>query len=110
MSKSKSSSKAKPSMFSVSGRLFLTRDAALAYCKANRIPAWRMEPCPFIIDTAKVALAEDWRLSVFFEGSLVVLICSNADRSHAFKVRFTDLVELSSAVKVRSRKLSSVPA
>ena len=101
-------------MFSVEGRLFASRAAALAYCKAQRISAFKIGLCPApkCLDALKLSVRESWTLRVLFDAvdaagsSDPVLIFEHASEAHAFTVRMSDLVDLVSAVKARVRELS----
>lgn len=96
-------------MFTVEGRLFSSRAHALAYCKAERIPIYKIGICPppkVEIDPVKLSLREDWSLRVLFVAADPVLIFEHASEAQAFKVRMSSLVELVSTVKARIRELA----
>lgn len=113
MSKAKRSSR-KPEaslsagLFSVHGRLFQSRAEALAYCKAQRIPVFKVGivPPPADFDPVKLSLRDEWSLRVFFNGSDPVLIFEHASETQAFKVRMFDLIDVVTSVKARVRELA----
>lgn len=102
-------------MFSVEGRLFSSRAEALAYCKAQRIPAFKVAlvPPPRVdLDALKLSVRENWTLRVLFSGDDVsgssdpVLIFEHATEAHAFTVKMVDLVDLAVVVRARVRELA----
>ena len=95
-------------MFTVEGRLFGTRAAAQAYCKAQRVPAYKIGLCPkpAIADAVKLSVGDNWSLRVFFDGQSPMMIFEHADDVHAFSVSMDDLVDLVSSVKARVRELA----
>lgn len=97
-------------MFSVEGRLFTSRAEALAYCKANRISAYKIGLCPHPagvdLDVLKLSVREDWRLRALFHGDAALLIFEHATKSYAFTVPLDALVDLVSTVKARVRELA----
>ena len=107
--RSKKSEPFSAGMFSVEGRLFSSRAEALAYCKAQRIAAFKigLVPPPAVdLDPVKLSLREDWTLRVFYGAADPVLILEHAQEPQAFKVRMSALVELVSSVKARVRELA----
>lgn len=109
----KRSSKREPfsaGLYSVAGRLFRTRDEAVSYCKAERLPSWHIglaPPPPGVdLDPIKLSLAESWTLRVLFDDGDPVVIFTHAAEAHALKVRMSDLADLVSAFKSRVREIS----
>lgn len=93
------------SMFVVEGRVFSTRDAALAYCKAARISAYKVEMLDF--DPVKLSVSDAWRLNVHFPGPDPVMLFSSPDGDlMSFTVKMSELVDLVSTVKARVRELA----
>lgn len=93
--------------YRVSGRIFLTRAAALAYCRSERISAYLIEAVTVsqkVFDDAKAAA--DWQLSVYFDGEEPLLICERRSAVHAFTVPMSELVKLVRSIKVRARQVS----
>lgn len=102
-------------LYSVEGRLFRTRAEAADYCKANRIPAWKigLHPPTSVVqagdlDPVKLSLNPGWTLRVFFDGPVPLLLLEHAEAAHAFSVPMSDLVDLVSSVKARIRELAKV--
>lgn len=97
-------------LYSVEGRLFRTRDDAVSYCKAERIPLWKVGLAPFPsgvdLDPIKLSLAESWTLCVLFDDGDPVILLEHATTAHAFTVRMSDLFSLVSSVRARVRELS----
>ena len=95
-------------MYSVEGRLFGTRAAAAAYCKAQRVPAYKigLVAAPKVSDAVKLSVGDLWSLRVFFDGPSPMMIFEHADDVHAFSVRMDDLADLVSTVKARVRELA----
>lgn len=93
-------------MYVVEGRLFSTRVAAEAYCKAQRIPAFKIGLAPRDLDPLKLSVKDGWTLRVFFDGPAPMLIFESLDDAHAFTVRMSDLTDLVSSVKARARELA----
>ena len=94
------------SSYVVEGRLFRTRAEALAYCKAERISAYKIGLAPPVDDALKLSVREDWKLSVFYGGADPVLILRHSTDAQAFQVRMSDLADLVSSVKARVRELA----
>lgn len=96
-------------MFCVEGRLFRLRADAVAYCKAQRLPAWKIgtvPPLPGEADPVKLSAGEGWRLRSYFDGPEPILIFEHANGVHAFAVPMADLVDLVTSVKARIRELA----
>lgn len=96
-------------MYEVDGRLFSTRDAASAYCKANRISAYKIGLCPppkVDLDVLKLSVREDWTLRTVFHGNAAMMLFEHADKTHGFTVPLSALVDLVSTVKARVRELA----
>jgi len=97
-------------MFTVEGRLFSSRAEAVAYCKVNRISAYKIGLCPhpagIDLDVLKLSVREDWRLRVLFHGDASLMMFEHATKSYAFTVPLSALVELVSTVKARVRELA----
>lgn len=97
-------------LYSVEGRLFRTRDEAVSYCKAERIPVWKVglaPPLPGVdLDPIKLSLRESWTLRVLFDDGEPVIVFSHAAEAHAFSVRMSDVADLVSAFKARVRELA----
>ena len=93
-------------MYVVEGRLFSTRGAAEAYCKAQRIPAFKIGLASGALDPVKLSVRDGWTLRVFLDGPAPVLIFEHVEGVHAFTVRMSDLVDLVSSVKARVRELA----
>lgn len=98
------------SSYVVEGRIFRTRPEAIEYCKANRIPAWKIGLCPTRdeLDPIKLSTAPGWRMRSFFDGPAPMLVFEHEATAHAFSVSMSDLTDLVSAVKARIRELAKV--
>ena len=96
-------------LYSVHGRLFSSRDEAVEYCKAERIPRFKigLVPPPAVdLDPVKLSLREEWSLRVFLNSADPVLIFEHASETQAFKVRLFDLIDVATAVRSRMRELA----
>lgn len=96
-------------MYAVEGGLFRSRADALAYCKAARVPTFKIRLVPPVaadLDPVRLSLREEWSLRFFCGSDDPVLILEHESKAQAFKVRMSDLVELVSTVKARVRELS----
>lgn len=93
-------------MYVVEGRLFSTRDAASAYCKAQRIPVYKIGLAPALSDPLKLSVADGWTLRTFFDGPAPMLIFEHQEGVHAFTVTMDALVDLMGAVRARVRELA----
>ena len=85
------------------------RDAALAYCRANRISAYKIGLCPppkVDLDVLKLSVREDWTLRTVFHGNAAMVIFEHADKAQGFTVPLSALVDLVSTVKARVRELA----
>lgn len=96
-------------MFCVAGRVFSSRDEAVAYCKAQRISVVRIEMVS--IEASKLVAGEAVQLRVYFAGAEPVLLLSSVSGEVvSYPVRMSDLVDVVSSVKARSREVARAGA
>lgn len=92
--------------YEVEGRLFSTRAAAEAYCKAQRIAAFKIGLVALPFDPIRLSVKDGWTLRAFFDGPSPMLIFESLGDHHAFSVKMSDLVDLVTSVKARVRELA----